>query len=116
MDIRAAEKLKAAMLELAKIIHEAIGIQSPRLFIGLCILLFGIMGGGLGWAIDKGYRTKLSQEQAKIQSTFTPIPLPTSGGPITTDAPCSPVTQGAGNTVTVNCEGPAKKSAPKSDR
>ena len=117
MDIRArAKKLKVAMLELAKIIHEVIGIQSPRLFIGVCILLFGIMGGGLGWAIDKGYRTKLAQEQTKVQSTSAPMPLPTPGGPITTDAPCSPVTQGSGNTVTANCEGSTKNAAPKSDR
>ena len=40
-----AEKLKSAMFELAKLITRAIGIQSPRLFILFCILLFGIMGG-----------------------------------------------------------------------
>lgn len=104
------------MLELAKIIHEAIGIQLPRLFIGLCILLFGMIGGGLGWAIDKGYRTKLAQEQAKIQSIATPMPPPTPGSPITTNAPCSPVTQGSGNTVTANCEDSLKRPAPKSDK
>ena len=103
------------MLELAKLIHEAVGIQSPRLFIGLCILLFGIIGGGLGWAVDKGYRIKLAQEQAAAQSGATATPPPTSG-PVSTDAPCSPVTQGSGNTVTTNCEGIPKKAASKSDK
>src|ERR1039458_4126895 len=72
MNIRSrTDKLKGSMLELAKLIHEAVGIQSPRLFIGLCILLFGIIGGGLGWAVDKGYRIKLAQEQAAAQSGAT---------------------------------------------
>jgi hypothetical protein len=95
------------MLELAKLIHEAIGIQSPRLFIGLCILLFGIAGGGLGWAIDKGYRIKLGQERARIQSVTTPTPPP-APGPITTGA-CSPVTTGNGNSIAVDCRDSDKK-------
>ncbi len=103
------------MLELAKLIHEAVGIQSPRLFIGLCIFLFAIAGGGLGWAIDKGYRMKVAEEQAKIQSGAARAPPPVSG-PITTNAPCSPITQGSGNTITASCDGSTQKPAPKSEK
>jgi hypothetical protein len=73
------------MLELAKLIHDAIGIESPRLFIGVCAfvgaLIFGIL---LGWLIDKGYRVKL-QEQQRIQaaspSLRTQEPKPEPYGP-----------------------------------
>jgi len=92
------------MLELAKIIHEAIGIQSPRLFIGLCILLFGAIGGGLGWAIDKGYRIKLAQEQTKIQSTTAPMPPPPPSVNTTT-GPQSPIIPNNSGTVTITEEG-----------
>lgn len=44
------------MIELAKIVHQAIGIESPRVFI-LVFMLFGaLVFGCLGWLIDKGYR------------------------------------------------------------
>jgi hypothetical protein len=104
------------MLELAKIIHEAIGIQSPRLFIALCFLLFGTIGGGLGWAIDKGYRMKLAQDQAKTEVIGKPaLPPPTAIG-ITIDqsakdSSCSNVV--GGKNVTVRCTDQDNQNATK---
>lgn len=104
------------MLELAKIIHEAIGIQSPRLFIALCFLLFGTMGGGLGWAIEKAYRVKLAQDQAKTEVIGKPTsPPPTSTGTTidqsAKDSTCSNVV--GGKDVTVGCPGQDNQNATK---
>jgi hypothetical protein len=58
------------MLDLAKLIHEAIGIESPRLFIAF-FALFGLLGfGALGWIIDRGYRVKLQEQSPKSIGSF----------------------------------------------
>jgi hypothetical protein len=59
-------RVKSAMLEFAKIVHEAIGIQSPRVFIAVFALFGLLFFGGIGWLIDRGYRVKL-QEAKSIQ-------------------------------------------------
>jgi hypothetical protein len=57
------------MLEWAKFLHEAIGIESPRLFI-LAFALFGFFSAGfVGWGIDRAYRVKLNQDAEKQAST-----------------------------------------------
>jgi hypothetical protein len=60
------------MLEWAKAIHQAIGIESPIRF----ILTFAVVGflifGAAGWIVDRGYRNQLRQEQAKQPSGNTP--------------------------------------------
>jgi hypothetical protein len=55
------------MLELAKLIHHAIGIESPRKFIAVCAIVGLVIFGCLGWLIDKGYRAKLG-EQTKLEA------------------------------------------------
>lgn len=65
------------MLEYAKFLHELLGIQSPRLF----IVTFGLIGfaifTGLGYLVDRGYRTKLRQDATQqnvvLASTAAPI-------------------------------------------
>jgi len=55
------------MLEWAKALHEAIGIQSPKVFV--LVFAFGgfIVAGFVGWMIDKGYRVKMAQEKPKVE-------------------------------------------------
>jgi len=64
------------MFELAKIIHEAIGIQSPKWFIALFALVGLLAFGAVGWLIDKGYRVGL-QEQAVGTKSNPVVPQPT---------------------------------------
>jgi hypothetical protein len=59
-----AARFKSIMLELAKLIHEA--VPSSRLFIALCVLLFALVGAALGWVIDRAYHAKLDQERAEL--------------------------------------------------
>jgi hypothetical protein len=69
------------MLDWAKTLHEAIGIQSPKLF----ILVFAVGGflifGFVGWMIDKGYRVKMEQDKPKTEQAAI-IP-PASASPAT---------------------------------
>ena len=52
------------MLEYAKMIHEALGFEFPRLFM-ISLGVIGLLGGSsLGWLIDRQYRSKLQKEQA----------------------------------------------------
>jgi hypothetical protein len=60
------------MLELAKAIHQAIGIDSPRAFIALFALLGFLFFGGLGWIIDRGYRIKVREEKVQAAAINTP--------------------------------------------
>jgi hypothetical protein len=55
------------MFDLAKLIHEAIGIESPKAFIALFALVGLVMFGSLGWLIERGYRAKL-KEQDRTQA------------------------------------------------
>lgn len=69
------------MLDWAKAIHEAIGIDSPRVFIAT-FALFGLLAFGfVGWIVDHGYRVKLREETVKAASPLsppTPTPSPTT--------------------------------------
>jgi hypothetical protein len=58
------------MLDWAKAIHEAIGIESPRLFIAVFALIGFLLFGLVGWIIDRGYRMKLREHH-----TDSPIVL-----------------------------------------
>ena len=68
------------MLELAKLIHEVIGIESPRLFVGLFAVIGLLLFGGVGYVIDKGYRVRL-QEQAKATEVAAPRQAPARKAP-----------------------------------
>jgi len=64
------------MLDWAKAIHEAIGIDSPRLFIAVFSLIGLLLFSGVGWVIDRGYRVKLKQEtgqNAPLAPTSAPF-------------------------------------------
>jgi len=54
------------MLDFAKAFHEAIGIESPRLFIGSFAIVGLLLFGLIGWVVDRGYRVKL-KEQAPVE-------------------------------------------------
>jgi len=70
-------RVKSIMLEFAKIVHEAIGIQSPRLFIAVFAVFGLLFFGGIGWLIDKGYRVKLQQAKSvEPTSVASPAPAP----------------------------------------
>jgi hypothetical protein len=60
-----ARKLRAAMLDWAKAIHEAIGIESPRLFIGLSALIGLLFFGAVGWLVDHGYRVRIREQSVQ---------------------------------------------------
>ena len=72
------------MLEFAKTIHEAIGIQSPRLFIAAFALTGMILFGLLGWVVDRAYRVKVAeQSSAAVRRTAedTELRYPGQGRP-----------------------------------
>jgi hypothetical protein len=52
------------MLEYAKSFHDAIGIESPRVFIATFAFVGLVLFAGLGWLVDRRYRVKLQQEAA----------------------------------------------------
>jgi hypothetical protein len=60
------------LLDWAKAIHQAIGIESPRLFIAMFACAGFILFGGAAWVVDHGYRIKLKQEQSAAPETTTP--------------------------------------------
>jgi hypothetical protein len=77
------------MLDLAKAIHEAFGIDYPRLFMVLFAFFGCLLGGGLGWVVDRSYRVKLREqvtqsaptsntEKAGRSSTVSGPPVPTN--------------------------------------
>jgi hypothetical protein len=59
------------MLDWAKILHEAIGIQSPRVFIAAFALFGFVAFGAIGFFVDRGYRVKLQQD-ARAQQNVAP--------------------------------------------
>src|SRR6476646_1616622 len=75
------------MLEWAKALHEAIGIQSPRIFV--LVFAFGgfIVAGFVGWMIDKGYRVKMAQDKPKIEQAAVISPASASAHEIATPPP-----------------------------
>ena len=56
------------MLEWAKAIHEAIGIESPRIFIAVFALIGCVLFAFAGWIIDRGYRAKLHEQNVQAAS------------------------------------------------
>ena len=60
------------MLEFAKLVHEAIGIESPRAFVALWAIVGLVIFGCIGWLVDKGYRVKLQEQAAHAASTVAP--------------------------------------------
>jgi hypothetical protein len=64
------------MLEWAKAIHEAIGIESPRAFVAVFAILGFFLFGCAGWLIDRGYRVKLKEQAARITTQAVSDPLP----------------------------------------
>jgi hypothetical protein len=89
------------MLELAKLIHDAIGIESPRKFVAVCALTGFIIFGCLGWLIDKGYRAKLTEESKPAPSVNT------------TTGPQSPIMPNNSGTVTINPDASKVDHPPK---
>lgn len=87
--------LKGIMLELAKLIHEAIGIENPKIFIAAFALLGLLIFGTIGWLVDRGYRAKLRQESETQQK------IPPTG----TQQPPQNVTYGSGSPVMPNNTG-----------
>lgn len=70
------------MLDLARLVHEAIGIENPRAFIALFALTGLLFFGCVGWLIDNGYRTKLREEAAAASAVAMQEPqeaVPDSG-------------------------------------
>lgn len=66
-----ARRLRSLMLDWAKAIHDAIGIESPRLFIAVFAFIGLILFGITGWFIDRGYRVKLKEQS--VQAAAKPI-------------------------------------------
>ena len=67
-----AGKLRGLTLDWAKAIHDAIGIESPRLFIA-AFAIFGLLAFGFaGWIVDHGYRVKLREQTVKAASVTVP--------------------------------------------
>jgi hypothetical protein len=98
------------MLELARLIHEAVGIESPRKFMFACAIFGAVTFLCLGWLIDKGYRAKLKEQ---VQPP-TAIAAPKSSGDASTAGPNSPAVTGNGNDIKYDqSSSPPKKKAPK---
>ena len=95
-------------LDWLKSLYEAFGAKHPA-FSFMVVMIVGALVFGALWRGG-------AQQYEKGRTTMNaPAPLPPAG-PISTDAPCSPVTQGSGNTVTTNCEDAAKKAASKTNK
>ncbi len=94
------------MLEIAKLIYDAIGIESPRKFIVVCAIFGAIAFAGLGWLIAKG-------AQAKIRETQS-VPATSKTGNAKTNGAESPAVTGSGNNITYGSppNPPAKGSNP----
>jgi len=93
------------MLDLAKLIHEAIGIESPRKFIVVCGLVGFVIFSFLAWLIDKGYRAKLI-EQSKVAPSINMV----------TTGPQSPIVIDNSGKVTITNDSPKAKAPPPKDR
>jgi len=81
------------MLEIAKLIYDAIGMESPKKFIVVCAILGAIIFSGLGWLIVKG-------AQAKTRELHSSSATRNQSGNATTSGGQSPAVTGSGNSVT----------------
>jgi hypothetical protein len=102
------------MLELAKVIYDAIGIESPRKFIAVCALAGALIFTVLGWLVLKGAQARLRE-----QTRSTPaIQAPIKSGNASTSGDKSPAVTGNGNSFTYDQTPEAKKpkSTPHNER
>jgi hypothetical protein len=53
------------MLDFAKLVHDAIGIENPRIFVAVFALFGLLFFGGVGWLLDAGYRAKTENPSAR---------------------------------------------------
>jgi hypothetical protein len=60
--------LRKIMFETARSIHAALGTDSTLVFVLVVALGFAVVGGGVAWLVDKGYKN----EKAERQSTSQP--------------------------------------------
>jgi len=111
-------KSKATMLEFAKLIHEAIGIQNPKIFVAVFAIVGLLLFGTVGWLVDKGYREKLRQE-SEVHQSISPAtatepqkPMPPQNRNATTTGDKSPAVTGNANSITY--EQPPDSKNPKS--
>ncbi len=95
------------MLEIAKLIHDAIGIESPRRFIVVCALVGAILFASVGWLIDKGYRAKLKEE-----SKSNTLQVPQINGAATAG---NGGIANTGNGNTINQTPPSAEKPPKKE-
>ena len=79
------------MLDWAKAIHEAIGIDSPRSFIAVFAVVGLLVFGALGWIVDKGYRVKLREQAVRPASVSSALPASAAPPPV--------VGEGTGNAL-----------------
>jgi hypothetical protein len=68
------------VLDWAKFIHEAIGVESPRVFVALFALAGLLLFGSVGWLVDKGYRIKLRESTVATAPQIVPT-APIQQGP-----------------------------------
>ncbi len=93
-----------ALLELARLLHDALGIESPREFIAVCACIGLVIGAGLGWLIDKGYQAKLVEQSKPATSVNT------------TTGPQSPVMPDNRGNVTITNEDDKTKHPPPKNK
>jgi hypothetical protein len=94
-------------LEWLKSLYETFGVKHPAVSL-VIVMIIGAGAFGAMWKVgEHQYEKALAVAKAAAGSQPAP-PV----GPITTNAPCDPVTLGSGNAVTTNCE-PSKGAAPK---
>ncbi len=63
------------MLEWARAIHEAIGIESPKIFVAVFALDGLLLFGLAGWVIDRGYRVRIREQSAHAAGPKDKPPL-----------------------------------------
>src|SRR5689334_20264006 len=61
------------MLEFAKLVHDAIGIENPRTFIAVFALVGFLLFGTVGWLLDRGYRAQIKNESQKTAPAHASI-------------------------------------------
>ncbi len=86
------------MWEMVEGLHKALRIESTLAFVLLCGLFFGVLGAGIGWVIDKGYKNsneykadhpdpKSQAVASSAQSAPTAVSAPTTNTSTTRASP-----------------------------